>query len=76
MAMLNHFNYNNIPTYEQIKNEIRKRAANGFFTNHTILPLISMDKSLPVDSIFENLPNEEFAIKKFQRAFDTPRRIP
>uniref|UniRef100_A0A1A9WZ77 CHK domain-containing protein n=1 Tax=Glossina brevipalpis TaxID=37001 RepID=A0A1A9WZ77_9MUSC len=73
VATLNRFNYNEIPTYEQIQNEIHKRAAYGFFANHTIYPLISMDKSLSIDCTFENLAHEQFAIKKFQKVFNTPR---
>ena len=59
--------YDEIPSYQQIRDEVRKRELFGFFANHAIYPIISIDKDIADDSTFENFADREFARKKFKQ---------
>ncbi|XP_075154639.1 uncharacterized protein LOC142228178 [Haematobia irritans] len=59
--------YRNIPSFEKVLSEVKNREPFGFFANHTIYPIISIDKSIADDSTFDNFANHEFAKKKFKQ---------
>ncbi|KAM7348680.1 uncharacterized protein ACRADG_007935 [Cochliomyia hominivorax] len=67
---LEELNYNNVPSYEQIREQVRKRELFGFFANHAIYPIISIDKEIAEDSTFENFADREFAKKKFKQILE------
>ncbi|XP_065366133.1 uncharacterized protein LOC135959058 [Calliphora vicina] len=63
-------NYEKVPSFQQICDEVRQRALFGFFANHAIYPIISIDKDIAADSTFENFADREFAKKKFKQILD------
>lgn len=67
---LKELNWFQVPTYQQIREEVRKRELFGFFANHAIYPIISIDKEIADDSTFENFADREFAKKKFKQIFE------
>ncbi|XP_046803065.1 uncharacterized protein LOC111690962 [Lucilia cuprina] len=69
-SSLKKLNYEKIPTLQQIRNEVRKRELFGFFANHAIYPIISIDKEIAADSTFENFADREFAKKKFKQILE------
>ncbi|XP_073834590.1 uncharacterized protein isoform X2 [Musca autumnalis] len=58
-----------IPSYEELRKQITRREPFGFFANHAIYPIISIDEKLAGDSTFENFANPEFARRKFKQIF-------
>lgn len=67
---LEEFKFEQIPTCEQIREEVRKRELFGFFANHTIYPIISIDKEIAGDSTFENFADCEFAKNKLKQIME------
>lgn len=64
---LRQLKYEKIPSYQQIREEVHKRELFGFFANHAIYPIISIDKDIADDSTFENFADREFAKRKFKQ---------
>lgn len=63
----------NIPSYQDIYNEVQKRQLYGFFANYGILPIVCQDKNHSQDSNLENFHDEEFAKQKLKKIFASKR---
>nr|XP_014102552.1 uncharacterized protein LOC106627079 [Bactrocera oleae]XP_036221422.1 uncharacterized protein LOC106627079 [Bactrocera oleae] len=66
---LEFLHYENIPTLEDLKYELRSRELYGFFGLFGFLPIITMPKELSEDNSIENLVNEEFARLKYKKVY-------
>lgn len=64
---LTELNYEKIPTFQQIRQQVRERELFGFLANHTVYPIISVDKDISDDSTLENFADREFAKSKFKQ---------
>ncbi|XP_061395286.1 uncharacterized protein LOC133330901 [Musca vetustissima] len=51
--------WNVIPTYEELRAQIGRRELFGFFANHAIYPIISIEEELAGDSTFQNFSNPD-----------------
>lgn len=65
--------YSSIPSWEQIKEELREMEFYGFWAFEAILPLLSMDKEFSMDNSVESFSNAEEARKKRQVMFSSER---
>ena len=66
---LEFLHYENIPTLEDLKYELRSRELYGLFALCCFLPIVTMPKELSEDNSIENLVNEEFARLKYKKVF-------
>uniref|UniRef100_A0A1I8PNA5 CHK kinase-like domain-containing protein n=1 Tax=Stomoxys calcitrans TaxID=35570 RepID=A0A1I8PNA5_STOCA len=62
---LKQLKYRKIPSYEELRAQVALRESFGFFANHAIYPIISIDQTIAADSTFENFADRDFAKKKF-----------
>ncbi|XP_055844513.1 uncharacterized protein LOC129910933 [Episyrphus balteatus] len=67
------YKYENIPSFADILLEVRRREPFGFFANYAVLPGISIDKSASSDVSLENFMDKDFADRKAEVMFSTPR---
>lgn len=51
--------YDDIPTWEDVKEEVTKKELYGFWAMESILPLIALNKDTAKDSSLDTLANEE-----------------
>ncbi|XP_011182551.2 uncharacterized protein LOC105212346 isoform X2 [Zeugodacus cucurbitae] len=66
---LEFLHYENIPTLDDLKYELRSRELYGLFALFGFLPLVTMPKELSDDSNIDNLVHEEFARLKYKKVF-------
>ncbi|ALC38387.1 CG9497, partial [Drosophila busckii] len=62
-----------VPTYEQVLKDVQRRESYGFFASYAIFPLVSQDKSQTGDNDLKNFSDAEFAKKKSEQQFASPR---
>ncbi|XP_055844515.1 uncharacterized protein LOC129910934 [Episyrphus balteatus] len=67
------YKYENIPSFEDILLEVRRREPFGFFANYGVFPGVSMDKSESSDNTLEKFMDEDFANKKGDVMFSSQR---
>lgn len=72
---LSEMKYKHIPSFEELRSLVAKREPFGFFANHAIYPIISIDKDIAGDSTFENFANPDFAKKKFKQILSQEKLI-
>lgn len=53
--------YKNIPTIQNVKDEIRKKAMYGFLSSILVLPVVAMNKEDSANSCIETMRNEDTA---------------
>lgn len=61
--------YDNIPTLEDLKYELRTRELYGLFALFGFLPVVTMPKELSENNSIDNLLNEELAREKYKNIF-------
>ncbi|XP_050328956.1 uncharacterized protein LOC126758645 [Bactrocera neohumeralis] len=66
---LEFLHYENIPTLEDLKYELRARELYGFFGLFGFLPIITMPKELSEDSSFESFFDNESVRLKYKKVF-------
>ncbi|XP_050328952.1 uncharacterized protein LOC126758641 [Bactrocera neohumeralis] len=66
---LEFLHYENIPTLEDLKYELRARELYGLFALFGFLPIITMPKELSQDSSIENLVDNEASLTKYKKVF-------
>ncbi|XP_039959787.1 uncharacterized protein LOC120774316 isoform X3 [Bactrocera tryoni] len=66
---LEYLHYENIPTLDDLKYELRARELYGLFGLFGFLPLITMPKELSGDNSVENMRVEEKVREKYQKLF-------
>lgn len=65
--------FENIPTVQDIENEIERKAVYGFMATIIVLPFVSMKKEDSGDSNFETLSEESSANRLKDSACSSPR---
>ncbi|XP_054731375.1 uncharacterized protein LOC129239689 [Anastrepha obliqua] len=68
-AKLVELNYEPLPSFQQVCDEVHRRASYGFFANYGIYPLVIQDKEIAGDTSLDNLVDEDFAVKKQEQIF-------
>lgn len=66
---LEFLHYDNIPTLEDLKYELRTRELYGLFALFGFLPVVTMPKELSENNSIDNLLNEELAREKYKNIF-------
>ncbi|XP_049310805.1 uncharacterized protein LOC125778220 [Bactrocera dorsalis] len=66
---LEYLHYENIPTLEDLKYELRARELYGLFAMFGFLPIITMPKELSGDNSIETMINEEAVRLKYKKVF-------
>lgn len=62
-----------VPSYDQLLAEVHRREGYGFFANYGIMPTISQDKAQTADNNLENFKDADFAQRKVEQMFASPR---
>ncbi|XP_054731372.1 uncharacterized protein LOC129239687 [Anastrepha obliqua] len=70
---LKYLHYENIPTLEDLKYELRARELYGLFALFGFLPIVTIPKEWSEDSSIDQFLDEEFARKKFEKIFSQER---
>ncbi|XP_067639105.1 uncharacterized protein [Eurosta solidaginis] len=71
LAKLEELNYKPLPSFQQLLDEVRRRASYGFMAHYAIHPMIIQDKSTAGDSSLDNLADKDFAEKKNDQIFSS-----
>ncbi|XP_039959784.1 uncharacterized protein LOC120774315 [Bactrocera tryoni] len=66
---LEYLHYENIPTLDDLKYELRARELYGLFATFSFLPMVTMPKELSGDNSVENMINEDNVRAKYQKLF-------
>ncbi|XP_055842780.1 uncharacterized protein LOC129909734 [Episyrphus balteatus] len=66
-------NYKEIPSFDNILTEVRRRESYGFFASFGIFPAVAMDKEQSGDNSIDNFMDEDFAKKKIEIMFASKR---
>lgn len=66
---LYYMRYDEIPTLEDLKYEMRSRELYGLFALFGFLPMVTIPKELSEDASIEAFTNEEYKNKKFEAIF-------
>lgn len=66
-------NFKEIPSYESILIEVKRRENYGFFASFGIFPTVSMQKEQSGDNSIDNFMDEDFAKKKIEIMFASKR---
>lgn len=61
--------YENIPTLDDLKYEMRSRELYGLFALFGFLPMVTIPKELSNDTSIEAFTNEEYKNKKLEKIF-------
>ncbi|XP_034099228.2 uncharacterized protein LOC117564518 [Drosophila albomicans] len=64
-----------VPSYEQLLNEVQRRESYGFFAAYGILPTVSQSKAQTADNNLENFKDADFAQRKVEQQFESPRVV-
>ena len=66
---LEYLRYNEIPTFDDLKAELRQRELYGLFALYGFLPLVTMSKELSADNTIETMVDDSAKRKKFAEVF-------
>ncbi|XP_075156629.1 uncharacterized protein LOC142229920 [Haematobia irritans] len=67
---LEYLRYDDIPTFEDLKYELRSRELYGFFGLFGFLPMATMPKELSEDTSIEAFSDADYTAKKLANAFE------
>lgn len=65
--------FKDIPSFDTILTEVKRRENYGFFASFGVFPTVSMDKEQSGDNSIDNFMDEDFAKKKIEIMFSSKR---
>lgn len=71
---LQQLNFEDIPTWEDVREEVKSKEMFGFFTMEAILPIIALNKDKSKDSSMETLTDKD-AFTEASRAMLSEKRV-